>query len=155
MKEITIPFSADAASLWAGYLTHITALVKIQSALFTGYCEVHPEINSIQKHSQEGTYVGFSNDIDWITIDDGKEDGTTSRRVFINFPSISDENKGLELEFLEGENNDENFRYKELSEVRFDAVFLGMNELYIEIGKWFKGGEINTSILLNHPTKLF
>jgi hypothetical protein len=147
--KIELKFVSNAATLWAHYLIAMKDFVykKMLNAGFIGF-EVDLTINSLFGDIDIYPQVGFSSDVDWITIDDCKDD-EICKRIFIYFASI-DDNSGIRFEFLEGPNNDENLRLIEISEMRFNPEILENEKIYAEFAKWFRGEEINIELFKSH-----
>jgi len=147
--KIELKFAINAPTLWAHYLNAIKDLVnkKVINVGYVGF-EVDLTINSLFENTDVYPQVGFSSDVDWITIDDCKDDAIC-KRIFIYFARVDDAD-GIRFEFIEGPNNDENLRLIEISEMRFNPEILVSEEIYEEFAKWFGGEAVNVELFKGH-----
>jgi len=136
-------FSANAATAWVRHLQLVKDFISQKISFLNADFAVYLTINSTVSVDENQSWNGFSNDEDWIAIDDQQTE-ETSRRIFIKFASI----KGkpcISFEFMEGPNDDCNLRFREISEMKFDASILVSARIYIEFVKWIREGKFDTS----------
>lgn len=150
--KIEIPFSTNAPAVWAAYLQGMVAFIKGKLEKISSNLLVDPNINSVKKTSYNA-WVGFTDDSDWITIDDnGPEE--TSRRIFITFSDVRSP-EGISFECMEGPIDDDNVRYKEFSEMKFSADVLENDKIYAEFAKWLGGGSLDVVVFEKHEKRLY